>query len=104
MYAFIFIGASLIAQLVKNPSAMQETLVLFLGWEDPLEKEAATHSSILAWQVPLDRGASRARVHRVTKSQTQLKRLSMHTKGTRVHMPQLKSLHAAMLNDPMCCI
>ena len=41
-------GASLIAQLVKNPSAMQETLVQFLGWEDPLEKGKATHSSILA--------------------------------------------------------
>ena len=40
-------GASLIAQLVKNPPAMQETLVRFLGGEDPLEKEQATHSSIL---------------------------------------------------------
>ena len=40
--------ASLIAQLVKNPPAMQETLVQFLGWEDPLEKGKATHSSILA--------------------------------------------------------
>ena len=38
---------SLVAQLVKNPPAMQETLVLFLGWEDPLEKGYATHSSIL---------------------------------------------------------
>ena len=52
MYAFIFIGASLIAQLVKNPSAMQETLVLFLGWEDTLEKGKTTHSSILAWKIP----------------------------------------------------
>ena len=41
------IGASLIAQLVKNPPAMQETPVQFLGWEDPLEKGLATHSSIL---------------------------------------------------------
>ena len=40
-------GASLIAQLVKNPPAMQETLVWFLGWEDPLEKGKATHSSAL---------------------------------------------------------
>ena len=39
--------ASLVAQLVKNQSEMQETLVRFLGWEDPLEKETATHSSIL---------------------------------------------------------
>ena len=43
----IYIGASLVAQLIKNPPAMQETLVHFLGWEDPLEKGKATHSSIL---------------------------------------------------------
>ena len=45
-------GASLVAQTVKNPSAMQETQVQFLGWENPLEKEMATHSSILAWRIP----------------------------------------------------
>ena len=44
--------ASLVAQLVKNLPAMQETQVRFLGWEDPLEKEMATHSSILAWRIP----------------------------------------------------
>ena len=44
--------ASLIAQLVKNPPAMRETLVLSLVWEDPLEKGKATHSSILAWRIP----------------------------------------------------
>ena len=44
--------ASLIAQLVKNLPAMQETWVRFLSWEDPLEKEMATHSSILAWRIP----------------------------------------------------
>ena len=44
--------ASLVAQLVKNPSAMQETGVRSLGWEDPLEKGMATHSSILAWRIP----------------------------------------------------
>ena len=44
--------ASLIAQLVKNLPAVQETLVQFLGREDPLEKEMATHSSILAWRIP----------------------------------------------------
>ena len=43
---------SLIAQLVKNPSAIQETLVRFLGWEGPLEKGKATHSSILIWRIP----------------------------------------------------
>ena len=42
--------ASLTAQLTKNRPAMQETLVQFLGWEDPLEEGMATHSSILAWE------------------------------------------------------
>ena len=49
---FPYIGASLVAQLVKNPPAMQEIWVQSLGWEDPLEKEMATHSSILAWRIP----------------------------------------------------
>ena len=44
--------ASLVAQKVKNPPAMQETWVQSLGWEDPLEKGMATHSRILAWRVP----------------------------------------------------
>ena len=44
------VGASLVAQLVKNPPAMQET-GLILGWEDLLEKGKATHSSILAWRI-----------------------------------------------------
>ena len=45
-------GASLVAQMVKNPPAMWETWVLSLGWEDPLEKGKATLSSILAWKIP----------------------------------------------------
>ena len=45
-------GSSLVAQLVKNLPAMQETWVRSLGWEDPLEKKKATHSSILAWRIP----------------------------------------------------
>ena len=45
-------GVSLVAQLVKNPPAMQETWVQSLGWEDPLEKGKATHYSILAWRTP----------------------------------------------------
>ena len=44
--------ASLVAQMVKNPPAMQETWVQSPGWEDPLEKGMATHSSILAWRIP----------------------------------------------------
>ena len=42
----------LVAQLVKNPPAMQETPVGFLGWEDPLEKEMAIHFSTLVWKIP----------------------------------------------------
>ena len=45
-------GTSLVAQMVKNLSAMQKTWVLFLGWEEPLESGMVTHSSILAWKIP----------------------------------------------------
>ena len=60
-------GAFLVAQTVKNPPAIWETWVRSLDWEDPLEEGMATHSSILAWRIPMDRGAT---VHGVTKSQT----------------------------------
>ena len=66
------IWASLVAQAVKNPPATQETWVRSLGWEDLLQKGMATHSSILAWRIPMDRGARQATVHGVAKSQTQL--------------------------------
>ena len=46
--------------MVKNPPAMWETRVQSLGWENPLEENMATHSSILAWRIPMDRGAWRA--------------------------------------------
>ena len=46
------VWASLVAQTVKNLPAMQETQVQSLSWEDPLEKGIATHSSILAWEIP----------------------------------------------------
>ena len=51
---------------------MQEILVQSLGWEDPLEKEMAIYSNILAWENLMDRGAWQATVHAVTNSQTQL--------------------------------
>ena len=51
-YPLQYSWASLVAQLVKNPLTMQETWVRPLSWEDPLEKEKATHSSILAWRIP----------------------------------------------------
>ena len=65
--------ASLVAQTVKNPPAMQETWVRSLGLEDPLEESMATHSSILASRIPMDRGAWWAIVHGFTDSQTQLR-------------------------------
>ena len=51
-YPLQYSWASLVAQLVKNPAAMRETWVRSLGWEDPLEKGKATHSTILAWRIP----------------------------------------------------
>ena len=60
------------AQIVRNPPAMQETYVQSLGWEHPLEEGRATHSSILAWRISMDRGAWRATVHGVAKNPTQL--------------------------------
>ena len=48
--------ASLVAQSVKNPSAVWETWIQTLDWEDPLEEGMATHSSIFAWRIPMDRG------------------------------------------------
>ena len=58
--------------MVKNPPAMWETWVQSLGWEDPLEEAMATHSSLLAWRIPMGRGAWRATAHGAAKSQTQL--------------------------------
>ena len=64
-YCFLSVGASLVAQRLKHLLAMRETWVRSLGQEDPLEKEMATHSSILAWRIPWT-------VHGVAKSQTRL--------------------------------
>ena len=62
--------AFLVAQTVKNLPAVQETWVRSLVWEDPLEEGMATHSSILAWIIPMDKGTWWATVHVVTKSWT----------------------------------
>ena len=56
-YPLQYSWASLVAHMAENLPAMQETWVQSLGWEDPLEEGMATHSSILAWRIPTDRGA-----------------------------------------------
>ena len=51
-FALVYFWASFIAQLVKNPATMRETWVRSLGWENPLEKGRATHSTTLVWRIP----------------------------------------------------
>ena len=60
------------AQMIKNLPAMWETWVRSQGWEDPLEEGMATHSGILAWRIPMERGAWWATVQGVAKSWTRL--------------------------------
>ena len=62
--------ASLVAQTVKNPPAIRETPARFFGQEVPLKEGMATYSSILAWRIPMDRGAQWTTVSGVTKSWT----------------------------------
>ena len=71
-YPLLYSWASLVAQLVKNPPAMRETWVQSLSWEDPLEEGMATHSSILAWRISMDRGTWQATVPGTEKSRTWL--------------------------------
>ena len=71
-YPLQYSWASLVGQMVKNVPAMQETWIRSLGWEDPLEEGKATHSSILAWRILMDRGAWKAIVQGVAKSQSWL--------------------------------
>ena len=69
-YTLQYSWASLVAQMVKSLPAMQRTWVQSLGWESPLEEGMTTHSSILQWRIPADRGAWQATVHGVTNSWT----------------------------------
>ena len=80
------------AQIVKNPPVMWETWARSLGWDDPLEEGMATHSSILAWRIPMDRGAWRATVCGVAKSQTQLSDLAQHSTGSGKHLAATSSI------------
>ena len=77
-YPHQYSWASLVAQMVKNTTAMQKTWVRSLGWEDPVEEGMTTHSNILAWRVPIDRGAWQAAVPEVTKSRTRLSDQAQH--------------------------
>ena len=77
-YLLQYSWASLVAQMVKNLPVMRETWVPSVGWEDPLEEGMATHSSILAWKIPMDIGAWWATFHGVTKSQTRLSDQAQH--------------------------
>ena len=67
----LFMHPSLATQAVKNPQC-KRPWVQSLGWEDPLEKRIATHSSILAWRIPWTEELGEPTVHRVAKSWTQL--------------------------------
>ena len=68
--SLISVRGSLVVQMAKNQPAMWEAWVRSLGWGDLLEEGMATHSSILACRIPIDRGAWWATVHEVTKSRT----------------------------------
>ena len=72
--------------MVKNLPAMQETRVQCLGWEDPLEKGMATHSSILAWRIPWTEESS-GLVHGVAGSETTEQLTHTHTKTTFTALP-----------------
>ena len=74
---FWYTRASLVDQTVKKLFAMQDNQVQSLDWEDPLEKEMVTHSSILAWEYPMDRGAWPATVYGVANSWTRLNDLTL---------------------------
>ena len=69
----LFVDISFLGDaVVKNLPIIQETLIQSLGWKDPLEKGMTTHSGILAWRIPMDRGAWWTTVHGVAKSRTRL--------------------------------
>ena len=75
--------------MVKNPPAMRKAWVPSLGGEDPLEEGMATHSSIPAWRIPMDRGAWRATVHGVTQGWTRLSTFTVfHSDCTDLHAHQ----------------
>ena len=71
-YPLQYSWASMVARMVKNLPATQETWDQSLGWEDPLKEGMETRSGIPTWRIPMDRGAWQAIFHGVTKSWTPL--------------------------------
>ena len=86
-YPFQYSCASLVAQTVKNLPVLWETCVPSLDWEDPVEKDMAIHSSILAWRIPMDRGAWQAAVHGVAKSSSR----NLPNSGVKPRSPALQA-------------
>ena len=72
--------------MVKNPPAMWETWLRSLGWEDDLEEGMGTHCNILAWRIPMDRGAHCSTVHGVTNSQNSQTLLNNYTQHKHFHL------------------
>ena len=93
-------------QMVKNPPAMKKTWVGSLVWEDPLEEAMATHSSILAWRIHMDRGAWRATVHGCSKEPDTTEQLSAHThigEYTQYLIITYSRIKSEKLTESLCC-
>ena len=93
VFVFVFPslpGASLVAQMVRNLPAMQETQVQYLCWEDPLEKGMATHTSIPAWRIPWTKKPGGLQTTGLLKSQTRLSDYHFHSPCLEYH-PSLSS-------------
>ena len=97
LYIFVQGLTSLVSQMAKNLPAMQDTQVWSLGWEDPLEKEMSTHSSLLPWCIPWTQGAWQAAVHGVAKSATHT-HTHTHTQRSGVQSELTVTLRTQILN------
>ena len=92
-----------LAQRLKHLPAMRETWVQSVGWEDPLEKELATHSSTLAWRIPLMGGARWATVHRASESLTGLSDFTFLVAQSVKNLPAMRETWVQSLGceDPL---
>ena len=100
VFVFIWFRASLVAQLVKTLPAMQETQVQFLGWEDSLEKEMTTHSSIFAWRIHGRRSLAGYTVHGVQELDT-IYRLNHHHKTFYYYWQQISLQVSCLVGAPL---